>query len=71
MLWLLERDHTLTEPQWKELDRALRPFWSKRFEAQSSSENKQARAEFERGKADALRQILGNPWRSHDANASA
>lgn len=70
MLWLLERDHPLTEPQWEELERTLKPFWSKRFMAQSSDDNKQAIAEFERGKANVLRQILGNPWRSQNAHAS-
>lgn len=65
MLWLLERADPLTEKQWAELDRALKPFWVKRFKAQSPAETEQAIAEFERGQADALRQIVGNPWRSH------
>jgi hypothetical protein len=70
MLWMLERINPLTEEQWEELKRALKPFWVKRFEAQSVAETEQAFAEYELGKARALRQIVGNPWRSQNEHTS-
>jgi hypothetical protein len=70
MLWMLERINPLTEEQWEELERALKPFWVKRLEAQSPAETEQAFAEYELGKARALRQIVGNPWRSQNEHTS-
>lgn len=64
MLWLLEHINPLTEEQWEELEQALKPFWVKRHAAQSPAETRRAMAEFELGKANALREIIGNPWRS-------
>ena len=41
--------------------------WVKRFKAQLPAETEQAIAEFERGQADALRQIVGNPSKTSGA----
>ena len=70
MLWLLERTHPLTEQQWLELERAQKPFWVKRIEAQSPAETEQAKAEYQRATARALRQIVGNPWEPKNADTS-
>jgi hypothetical protein len=70
MLWMLERINPLTEEQWEELERELKPFWVKRFEAQSPAEAEQAFAEYELGKARVIRQIVGNPWEPKNANTS-
>jgi hypothetical protein len=68
MLWLLEHVKPLTEDQWEELERALEPLWAKRHQAQAPDETTQAIAEYELGKARALRKIFGNPWRSQNGN---
>jgi hypothetical protein len=70
MLWLLERTHPLTEQQWLELERAQKPFWIKRLKAQSPAETEQAKAEYQRATARAIRQIVGNPWERKNANTS-
>jgi hypothetical protein len=70
MLWLVERTHPLTEEQWQELERAEKPLWVKRCEAQSPAEHRQADAEYQRARARAIRQIVGNPWRSQNEHTS-
>jgi hypothetical protein len=66
MMWLLEHTNPLTDEQVDELGRALDPFLVKRHAAQSPAETKQAAAEFELAKANALRKMVGNPWRSQN-----
>jgi hypothetical protein len=68
MMWLLEHTNPLTDEQVDELGRALEPFSVKWRAAQSPDETKQAAAARELAKANALRKMVGNPWRAQNGN---